>query len=134
MVSTRKSNVVDSPPSSPPSKKLQAELGRLIGGGSGGRAWKNCIGQDNSQASLRSQWDLHKSIENDIKPHCAPAENLHESPCLSCITPPSTNIILPVSDLQHCISTNFICRRCAKASFYLGIEKVLDHLTTELDL
>ena len=88
MVSTRKYNVVDSPPSSPSSKKVQAELDKFIGGGSGGTVWKDCIGQDNSKASLRSQWGLDKSINNNGKLHCAPAENHDDSPYLSCGTPP----------------------------------------------
>ena len=55
MSRTRSSNVVDVPPSSPPPKTVQAELDKLVGGDSGGRLWKSCVGQDNSKASLSSQ-------------------------------------------------------------------------------
>ena len=145
MVGTRStlencSPTVDAPPKS---DKLIKELKKLEAGGSGGRLHSCCIGSDNSKAKLRSQWKFCTSTKNEMRPSCAatetPASTIDgESPLSStpkdCPLHKPENIIMNADNLKNCIEENYICRKCARTSFYSSLSKVLSYLATELDL
>ena len=121
----------------PPSGRLAFEMRQLASGGSGGRFHACCVGDDNSKAKLRPQWKFCSPIEDEVKPSCSAAEtpvtSMAESPLPSLI-PESSNVILPREHLKSTIEENFICRKCARASFYSSLDKVIMYLPTELDL
>ena len=122
-------------------RKVDIQLRKLAAGGSGGRIRRSCVTGDNSQAPFSSQWKFETPVGNRKRPSCCASETplllcQETSPCDNLqATPPSCrNIILPRDDLKSCIKENFICGTCASNNFYNALGKVLDHLTTDLDL
>ena len=95
--------------------------------------WHGCVGGDHSQASLCSQWEFNLSIINDKRSYCGPSHTSCDSNVLSSKISHG-NIILPVDSLKSCISDNFICRKCAEMHFHRALQRVLNHLATDLDL
>ena len=139
MVGTRSSKATsspsqdESPPPQPPTKKIAIEMKKLSYGGSCGRLRHGCVGGDHSQASLCSQWYFNPPTINDILSYCSPSHTSCNSNVLSSNISHG-NIILPVDSLKSCISDNFICRKCAETNFHRALQRVLNHLATDLDL
>ena len=78
MVSTRSNPNPDpldtSPLDTSPLLSVLASVQKLAHGGSVGRLYNSCVGNNNSQAGYSSQCSLHDSIVNWILPHCHTAE------------------------------------------------------------
>lgn len=123
----------ESPPPQPPTKKLAIEMKKLSYGGSSGRLWHGCVGGDHSQASLRSQLEFHPPIISNKRPYCVLSHTSCDSNVLSSNIS-HCNIILPVNSLKSCLSDNCICRKCAETHFHIALQRVLDHLATDLGL
>ena len=126
MVSTRSdpnpAPLETSPLDTSPLLSVPASVRKLAHGGSGGRLFNCCVGNDNSQAGYSSQWSLHDSIMNGILPDCHTAETLCDSIAqeTSCVTP--RNIWLPTESIKNCIEKRCVCRKCARASFFRSMD------------